>query len=225
MHPIGTQQKTVEARLKARWELARFDPFRFLKGFVRTCDQHDTQHPIKPFPVDRPYIRPLIETWQDNPLLCIVKSRQMLQTWLWCAIALWDAMFHQGRLIMLQSKREEDAVGDAVSGDGLLGRIKFILNHIPGRQILVPQYRSVYNKLMFPDINSTLWAIPQGGDIVRQRTASGILSDEAAFQEEFSNAYVAAMPTIRSGGWFVALSSANPGFFQRLYEDRIDEHG
>ena len=159
----------------------------------------------------------------DNPLLILCKSRQMLMTWLFCALAVWDAAFHHGRLIMLQSKREEDAIGDFTTGDGLLGRCKFILNHVPGRRLLGLEYREVFNKVIFTGHNSTLWAIPQGADIIRQRTASGILSDEAAFQDEFSDAYVAARPCIRGGGWFVALSTANPGFFQRLYQDTIDE--
>lgn len=203
--------------------MARNDPLRFLEWFVFTLDQHDQEHPIKPFPAERPHIEYMTRLWQSNRLLAVKKSRQLLMTWLFTALGLWDAMFHEGRLIIFQSKREEDAVGDETAGDGLLGRAKFILNHVPCREALLPWYIPKYKKIEFPDNSSTIWAIPQGSNVIRQRTASGVLSDEAAFQDEFAHAYTAMVPCIRGGGWIVAVSSAHPGFFERLHEDRLDE--
>ena len=217
------------ALMQLRWEQARRDPVVFLTRFAWTCDQHDSVQPIKPFPM-RPHIIEMTRLWQHNPHIVICKSRQMLQTWLFTALALWDALMHRGRLIMLQSKREADAIGDAVAGDGLMGRVKFMLMHMPGTvaprsdRIVFPDGTTAHmrnERVSFPEHNSTLWAVPQGSAIIRQRTASGILSDEAAFQDEFANAYVAARPCIRGGGWFVALSTAHPGFFQRLFEDTV----
>lgn len=207
-------------RMEAAWMVARTDPLYFLKHFVWTIDTHDEQAPIKQFPV-RDHIRHIVSLWQDNHLMVIVKSRQMLQTWLFTSLALWDAMFHQGKLILLQSKTEREAVGDPYSGQGLLGRCKFILSQLP--DWLVPRWYPKGTQVVFPEVNSTLWAVPQGADIVRSYTCSGILSDECAVQDEFEQAYAAAGPTIRGGGWFVALSTAAPSFFQRLYEDTPDE--
>jgi len=215
--------------MRLRWEQARRDPIVFLERFAWTCDQHDSVQPIKPFPM-RPHIIQMTRLWQDNRHMVICKSRQMLMTWLFCALSLWDALYHPGRLIMLQSKREADAIGDAVAGDGLMGRVKFMLMHMPGTiqgrdRVAFPDGTSCTMKaerVSFPSHNSTLWAVPQGAAIIRQRTASGILSDEAAFQDEFGNAYVAARPCIRGGGWFVALSTAHPGFFQKLFQDTVN---
>jgi len=205
-----------------QWEQARRDPLAFLSMFAYTLDQHDSVQPVKAFPAERPHLQHLTRLWQDNPCLVICKSRQMLCTWLFVGLALWDAMFHRGRLIILQSKRQDDAIGNRVAGDGLLGRAGFILDHIPGGRVLCPPSRSVFDKIEFPTLNSTIWAIPQGEDIIRQRTASGILADEAGFQDEFEGAYTAARPCIRGGGWYVALSTANPGFFQKLYADGVE---
>ena len=208
------------------WAAAATDPLIFLGYFAWTADQHDKIKPIKSFPIERPYLQDLVRLWIDNPRLVVLKGRQLLLTWLFTSLALWDAMFHSGRLIMLQSKREEDAIGDETSGDGLLGRAKFIMNHLPLRALLCPEYTPLGGRILFPKRGSTLWAIPQGGAIIRQRTASGILSDEAAFQEDFGEAYTAAQPCVRGGGWFVALSTADlsdGGAFRRLYEDRLDE--
>ena len=216
-------RRVADPRLLAAWERARRDKMTFLRRFVYTCDQHDKDNPIKPFPADRPHIEQMVRLWENNRLLAVVKSRQMIMTWLFVAIALHEVMTKRGRLVMLQSKREEDAIGDAVSGDGLLGRAKFILNQIPCHNKLGLRHTDRTNRIQFPATNSTLWAIPQGATIIRQRTASGILSDECGFQEEFADAYTAAMPCIRGGGWFVALSTAHPGFHNMLIEDRVSE--
>lgn len=215
--------KTVQNRLIGRWGLASRDPHAFLRWFVYSGDQHDALTPVKPFPYNRPHIVALTDLWQREPLLVLVKSRQMMCTWLFVALYLWDAMFNRGRLIMFQSKREDDAIGDDNSGDGLLGRAKFIINHLPGGRWICPKIDFRGTKLVFRDTGSTIWAIPQGADIIRQRTASGILSDEAAFQPEFGDAYSAAIPCITGGGRFTALSTANPGFFKSLYQDTVHE--
>jgi len=209
--------------LRTRWELARRDPLDFGRHFVWTVDQHDFEDPIKPFPAERPHIVELTRLWQGNRKLVIAKSRQMIVTWWACMIALWCVLVRPGQFIVLQSKREEDAIGNETSGNGLLGRCKFIFNHIPGRQWLVPKVEMLSNQLIVPAMNSTLFAIPQGGQIIRTNTVSGIISDEAAFQDEFSDAYTASLPCLRGGGWMVAISTPHPGFFHALYEDRLSE--
>ena len=214
--------------MRIRWEKASRRPLRFLGWFAHTLDQHDKANPIKAFPAHRPHIRTITRLWQDNPLLSVRKSRQMVMTWLFSALSLWDCLFHSGRLVMLQSKREADAIGNETAGDGLLGRAKFILNEIPCKDVIGGlvegvDYVKLSNRIEFPQMSSTLWAIPQGAHIIRQRTASGVLSDESHFQDEFEDAYTAAIPCIRAGGWFVSLSTAHPSFANRLHEDRTDE--
>jgi hypothetical protein len=199
-------------------ELAKKDPWIFLTRFCCTLDSHDQNTPIKLFP-NRIYLKQLTQLWLNHPLLVIAKSRQMLATWLFVALYLWHAITTPGRLIFLQSKREEDAIGSATAATGLLGRTRFILERLPPE--LKPEFKATVNKIEFPTLNSAIWAIPQGPDILRQHTASGILSDEMAFQYLAEDSYTAAIPTIENGGRFTALSTANPSFFQKLYTDQL----
>jgi len=231
--PVVETPQLYEAellRLRVMWEQAMRDPVLFLTWFVYTNDQHDDEENRKSFPADRPHIEAIVRIWQHNRRLVIVKSRQMMMTWLFCALSLWDALAHRGRLIMLQSKKEEDAIGNDTSGDGLLGRCKYILRNMPGRDVLVPSIKEREKTISFTDRDSTLMAIAQGGDIIRTHTASGIFSDEAGYQPEFADAYTAAMPCVRAksltkpGAWFVALSTPNPGFFEKLAKDKISEN-
>ncbi len=220
-------------KLCAHWELAMRDPLYFLRWFVWTMDQHDKDNPIKQFPWQKKHLRLLVDLWKDNRLLSIVKCRQIVATWLFAALSLWDVL-HPGRFVIMQSKKLADAVGSETTGDGPLGRAKFIYGHIPGREVLCPPCAGgtrigtigTFDKLEFPSLNSGLLAIPQGGNIIRQRTVSGIFSDETAFQEECSEAYVAARPCIRGGGWFVSLTTADlsdGGHTKRLHLDDLEE--
>jgi hypothetical protein len=228
--PNALQQRLDIAH--RRWALCYESPYWFQRFWVWTADQHRPDDPCRQWCYDKEYLQVLTSLWLWNPRLSVVKSRQMRLTWLFVILSLWDAIFRRGRLIMLQSKREEDAIGDENAGDGLLGRAKYILRHMPLRDELLPEVEFRQNQLKFLKQGSTLWAIPQGGSIIRQRTASGILSDEAAFQPECADSYVAARPTIRgarvgSGGWYVSLTTpdlADGGHTRRLHQDELDDY-
>ena len=56
-----------------------------------------------------------------------------------------------------------------------------------------------YGHIYFPN-GSHVWAIAEGGSIVRSNTPSVVFSDEAAYQNEFDDAYTAALPAISGGG-------------------------
>jgi hypothetical protein len=63
--------------------------------------------------------------------------------------------------------------------------------------------------------------VPQGGDIIRQHTGSGLFIDEGAFQPDLEASIGAARPMISGGGRIDVVSSAEPGYFQDLAEDRV----
>lgn len=228
--------------LQASWEQGRRDPWVFLTRFVYTHQQHGAESHVRLFPNDRPHLYACTQLWLGNRMTAWVKSRQMIMTWLFVSLSVWDFLMHPGRLIVLQSKKLEDAVGDETAGDGLLGRAKFIINHIPGRELLLPRMIPALGskptdaeRFRSPTTGSVLWAIAQGGQQIRQKTISGLLSDEAAFQEEFEDAYTASIPTMRPSGdqandndpatraWCVALSTAHPGFHDKLVNDQVGE--
>ncbi|MDP1729483.1 MAG: hypothetical protein Q8L27_04740, partial [archaeon] len=88
-----------------------------------------------------------------------------------------------------------------------------------------PQHNGqhVTGKMVFPSINSEIRAIPEGGDVIRMHVASGILSDEMAFQPEAKNAFTASKPTISSKGRFTGISTAEHGtFFEDMCFDNIE---
>jgi len=206
------------------------DPYHWLTHWAMTLDSHDDQNPIKPFP-DKDYLRILTKIWLDNKLLLLPKSRQMMVSWVVCALYLWDTQFFPAKLTFFQSKREEDA-------DDLVRRAKFIYDHQPkflrryndGAKWIpvqanpqVPEGRHVFCKLSFPSIHSEIRGIPQGGDIIRMQTSSGIFADEMGFQPEAMAAYTAAKPTLSAQGRFTGVSTAEDNsFFEDLVFDKVE---
>lgn len=187
---------------------------------VFTQDEHDESIAAKPFP-DRPYIHKMVDCWLTRKMTLWPKSRQMLASWTFCSLYLHDTQFksaHGGRrLNFIQSKKEEDS-------DAMLRRCFFIYEH--QSDWLKALYPAVYSychlRFYRPEDAERklpvgeLWAIPQGGDVLRQHTASGLFVDEAAFQPDLAASIRAAQPMLKGGGRIDVVSSAEPGHFEEL---------
>lgn len=197
-----------------RTEIVRIkrDPYYWLQRWVWTLDTHDREQPIKPFP-DRPYIRRAVDVWRDENLLLVPKSRQIMASWTFVALYVHDTAYNVGRFNFFQSKKEEDA-------DALLDRGEFILRLCPQWQLSA--WEKTYCNLKFKEMESLIKAVPQGGHQLRMYTASGILIDEAAFQPELEDCWTALKPALDGGGRVTMVSSANPGFFERLVNDKME---
>lgn len=192
---------------------------------VFTQDEHDPTIVAKPFP-DKAYIRWAVGQWLTHKRCLWEKSRQVMASWTFCALYLHDTQFlsqHGGRrLNFIQSKKEEDS-------DALLRRCYFIYEHQePWLKALYPAEYS-YCHLRFYRCGDQerklpvgeLWAIPQGGDVLRQHTASGVFCDEAAFQPDLEASIRAAQPMLAGGGRIDCVSSAEPGYFELLCADKV----
>ena len=189
---------------------ARVNPWPYLKYFVVTFDEHDLSEEAiaKPFPQKAMY-RIICRAWVEHDILFIEKSRQIMMTWIMAALFLWDAMFKKVRRIYFQSKKQEDA-------NEILDRAKHIFQGLEriGFEGL-PTAKKTGEKLgtseslIFPEIKSSITAIPQGPDIVRSRTWSGGLGDEMNHQPDFLNGYEAAVPALAGGGKLISQGTAN----------------
>lgn len=235
-------QRAEEALIR---EQVRRDCHAFVFGYVKTKDEHQTQEPIRRVP-EEPYLRSLLDAllvsgrllkpqdaqyalaaghsplWlqalASSGLLFVEKSRQVFVTWLVCAYLLWRAKYRAHQLLLVQSKREDDAAALVFTKDPFFARMSFIETHLPKfLQTFTFPKAGAYGHLYSPN-GSHVWAIPEGGDILRSQTPSVVFSDEACFQPEFGSAVTAALPACKGGGSFVAVSSANPGVFMDLVE-------
>lgn len=222
-----------------------------------TKDEHEPEAPEQPFP-DKPCLRVFLdcllvsgrfldpeaahyaldwgvrlerlERLASTGVLCVEKSRQVMASWLVVAYLLWRAKFHPHQLILVQSKREDDAALLVFTKEPQIARLSFLeLNLHPdlrqigfsgNKDVAITGVGATRSHLFFPN-GSHIWGIPQGGNIIRSNTCSCLFSDEAAFQPEFGLAYQAALPSIKGGGQGIFVSSAEVGDFATLIEAEI----
>lgn len=188
-------------------EIAKEDPWAFLKWFVYTKDEHDHVNAIKKFPEKAMY-RVITRCWLEHDVLFIEKSRQVMMTYIMANLFLWDALFKKGRLIAYQSKKEDDAAG--IIERARIAYNKLLYLEFPGLPKIkrVGEKSGTITKLQFEDQLSNIWGIPQGPDILAGNTFSGVLADEMNLQPRFREGYGGAKPTIDGGGKYIAQGTA-----------------
>jgi hypothetical protein len=192
----------------------------WLFKYAKTRDEHDPSIAAKPFP-DKAYLREVVRFWLEHRMVIIEKSRQLMVSWLFCSLYLWDAQFGVNRLNFLSSKKEVDS-------DRLIQRCYTVWLNQPLflRRAYPAEFSFCHLKFRRPNepeslAYSELWGIPQGPDIIRQHTGSALFIDEGAFQSDLEKSIGAAKPMLSGGGRLDIASSASPGFFQLLTENRV----
>lgn len=225
-----------KAELNCHW-------FIFDSGYLKTKDEHDIQEPVKCVP-DLPYLRVLIDCYlvaskliepsqalyalgngipvdfltflNESGVLFVEKSRDLFVTNITCAFIHWRAKFKRHQLILVQSKNEEDAANLVYNKDADIGRISFQELNLPQGLRLddVDKHGSYCN--FFYESGSRIRAIPEGARVIRSEHPSMVFSDEGGFQDEFSGSFTAALPAVQGGGFYLSVSSANPGDFETI---------
>lgn len=192
----------------------------YFAQYVRTKDEHgDGSTSIKHFPArsEKPYLWEFLDACVEEDLVAVEKSRQLMLTWGACLFCLWYAKFRPNQLVLVQSKKEEDAANLVYNKEPPHGRISFMEYNLPPEmQTMDWKKGTSYSQLAFAN-GSRIWGIPEGGDKVRSYTASVWFSDEFAFQPEAEDAWKAARPTVSGGGKVILISTARAGaFMQKL---------
>jgi hypothetical protein len=203
----------VQALRHEAWLKCQQDGVFFLQ-FVLTRDEADAEAPVKLMPIQaKPYIRKIWTLLDAHQRVALVKSRQMMVSWILCAYAVWWARFKPHQLVLWQTQKKEDAIekvsapGSSKGGGGFTGRCQFIEYHLPP-WLQIVDLKTSEGEIQYPN-GSRILALPGGSDKVRGLTASLILEDEFAFQPEARGVYTAVAPLIQKGTKLVAVSTPN----------------
>jgi hypothetical protein len=177
------------------------------KGLFLTKDEHrdDGIYPLPDTPHLRALYRELFLAEQEGVPVLIPKSRQMQITWGVDAYLLARGLTRRNQLIILQTKREDDA-------GSLMERITFMYEHLPqwlkSIRPRVTGLRENRYKVEIPCLGNKIWGIPQGAEIIRSNTVSVFFSDEVDFQPDGRASVRAAMPSVAGGGLAIFVSTA-----------------
>ena len=183
------------------------DPWLWFKEEVYTQDEA-TQKRL-PWP-DKDYLKDLVHLLRTERLLIFPKSRRMMVSWLMAAYSVWLARYHPHHAIFVQSETEQKASYITEK------RCCFIEDNLR-EPFLRRKYRPIrtkqgtIGKISYEDTQSYIWAIPQGGSVIRTYTFSLLFMDESDFQDEGADALTAALSIAQVGGsnQIVLVSTSN----------------
>lgn len=187
----------------------RADPwFAIQAGWVWTQDEHadamSGEDARRRFP-EKDYLKFITGVVMKSQTGLLMKTRQLMMSWMFCWLLLWEAISRSGRLCIAQGKREEDVL--AKGDKALMGRIRFMRRNLPPE--VQPEVIEESKGTEVYANGSTIIAIPQGPDVIRSHTATFVFMDELAFHPEGEQAWTAALPTIKGGGRIWGVTTPN----------------
>lgn len=172
------------------------DPIYFIKKYVYI------QHPVKgriKFET-YPFQNDVVKALQNNRFNIVLKSRQLGLSTIGAAYALWDAIFHKDRNIVVIATKLETA-------HNFVKKVKIALEGLPPWLVL-PKHDHQKTTINFTN-GSRITSIPTSPDAGRSEAISLLIVDEAAFIRDFSSIWVGLSPTISTGGRAFILSTPN----------------
>lgn len=180
----------------------------YVTSCVQTLDEHEQDPALsisKPFP-RYPYLREIASDLQKLPVLrrlLILKSRQMLVSWLLAAFATWLTLFHNGNRVLYLTIRESDSFK-------MKARVDHILAHLPDLVRVMLDQRDVDNtgEITFRG-GSAMQFLPSSDNPGRSLTASLVILDEHGFHPHDLKMYAAIKPTVSGGGMVISNSTPN----------------
>lgn len=188
-----------------RWAALAFlriqkEPWWWLEHFVKTNDPHDNNARIKPFPMHKGYFRPILETILRDKIIVIVKSRQMLLSWLLSSFNFWVARFFP------YSEAYVQCLNESVVEYFVNTRMEVINHHLPKWQQL-PNTKFTTGYCDMPDNGSFVEGLPSGSDKVLSRVPSSFTADEMARWDKGMESVGQILPAIAGDAYFIANST------------------
>lgn len=162
-----SQSKFIPSREDQVKEIIRCgrDPSYFTKNYVKI--QHATRGTI-PFET-YPFQDDCMRDFQKHRLNIVLKSRQLGLSTISAAYAVWDAIFHRDRNILVIATKLETAIN-------FIKKVKFMVTSIP-KWLLLAKFEDNKRSLRFTN-GSSITAIPTSPDAGRSEAISLLLIDE-----------------------------------------------
>ena len=150
----------------------------------------------------------------------MLKSRQLGLSTVTGMYAIWLAIFHRDKNILIIATKQAVAVN-------LVKKVKTALKNLPP-WLLMPEIKSTTRQHVEFSNGSTIKAIPTSEDAGRSEALSLLIIDEAAFIRNFDELWTGLYSTLSTGGRAIVLSTPNgaSGQYHKLYvEAEEDKNG
>ena len=171
----------------------------FLRNFGKIKHQSAGIIPFKTFS----YQRSALKAFRKYRFNIFRKCRQAGASKICGAFALWFAMFHSNKTILIVSRTDEDAMGF------LREQIVFLYDHLPDwmREMWKPIKQNDH-EIVFPN-GSRIRSLTSHPDVLRSNSSSLNIIDEAAFIQSMDAMWAAGFPTLQHGGSIIVVSTTS----------------
>jgi hypothetical protein len=192
--------------IKAEYKKCIEDPIYFMKKYVKI------QHPVRGtinFDLFE-FQEETLNSFVNNDLNIVLKSRQMGISTLVAAYSLWLMTFHDDKNILCISITQETA-------KEIVTRVRFANDNLPS-WLKVPCVED--NRLSLRLKNgSQIKAVSSAGTAGRSSALSLLIIDEAAFIDGIEEIWLSAQYTLSTGGRAIVLSTPNGvgNFFHKTW--------
>jgi hypothetical protein len=180
-------------------------PLLWLTQFTQTEDQHwmaKGTEAVAPFP-QLEYFVVVLRYLLSEPTLFIIKSREMMTSWLVAGFITWMCQWYPHMLWLMQTDKEDKVVS-------LVNYCRILWQRQPAwMKKRVPLVIDNLTELGFGN-GSHIIGVPKGENQVRLYHPYGYMSDESAFQPEFKECFNAVRPVAKQ---IIAVSSDEMGPF------------
>lgn len=169
----------------------------FLRNFGKI--KHQSAGIIDFYPFS--YQRKALQAFRKYRFNIFRKCRQAGASKICGAFALWFAMFHSNKTILIVSRTDEDAMGF------LREQIVFLFNNLPKwMQEMWKPTKQTDHEIVFPN-GSRIRSLSSHPDVLRSNSSSLNIVDEAAFIKDMDAMWAAGFPTLQHGGSIIIVST------------------
>ncbi|MDP8208709.1 MAG: hypothetical protein P9L92_18745 [Candidatus Electryonea clarkiae] len=182
--------------------------------FLRRCKTFDPAHDEPRKIPEWQFVRRFSEALEKNDRLLVVKSRQMLVTWIGCAYIYYRAKTGGPGIHLLLSKEER-------SSKEMIARLQFIYKNLPEYE-KEEEVKFQSSAIIFPELGTRILSLPAAPYAVRGLSPRTVFWDEMAFTPDDEEIWASAKPAVDAGGRFIGVSTPNGpgGVFARLVHGR-----
>lgn len=172
------------------------DPVYFIKTYTKI------QHPVRGIISFDTYAfqDDCVNAFEEHRFNIILKSRQLGLSTICAAYAMWEAIFHKARNILVIATK-------LATAQNFIKKVKIMLQSLP-KWLLLTGYEHNQREIRFNN-GSTITAIPTSEDAGRSEALTLLIVDEAAFIDGFDEIWTGLFPTVSAGGRAIVLSTPN----------------
>lgn len=184
------------------------DPVYFINTYVKIQHPVRGRIPFETYDFQDDVVRKIL----TNRFNIVLKSRQLGLSTIAAAYAVWYAIFHKDKSILVVATKLATAMN-------FIKKVKVAIAGIPS-WLLLPQFEASKTAVTFTN-GSQIVAIPTSEDAGRSEALSLLIVDEAAFIRNFEDIWTGLYPTISTGGRALVLSTPNGvgGMYYKLWTD------